>query len=47
MMAHGAGAADWGDKKDNAIQWSLLGRILAYARPYRGLILFTFALVFV
>ena len=47
MMAHGAGAADWGDKKDNAIQWSLLGRILAYALPYRGLILFTFALVFV
>ncbi|MEE8338058.1 MAG: ABC transporter ATP-binding protein [Dehalococcoidia bacterium] len=47
MMAHGVGAADWGDKKDDAIEWSLLGRILAYARPYRGLILFTFALVFV
>jgi ATP-binding cassette subfamily B protein len=47
MMAHGAGAADWGDKKDNSIDWSLLGRILSYARPYRKLIIFTFALVFV
>ncbi len=47
MMAHGAGAADWGDKKDNAIQWSLLGRILGYARPYRKLIVFTFLLVLV
>ena len=46
MMAHGAGAADWGDKKDNAIQWSLLGRILAYARPYRKLIVFTFLLAY-
>ncbi len=47
MMAHGAGAADWGDKEDNAISWSLLGRILAYARPYRKLIALTFVLVLV
>ena len=47
MMAHGAGAADWGDKKDNSIDWSLLGRIFSYARPYRKLIIFTFALAFV
>ena len=47
MMAHGAGAADWGDSDESPISWALLRRILAYARPYRGLILFTFVLTFV
>ncbi|MEE8422105.1 MAG: ABC transporter ATP-binding protein [Dehalococcoidia bacterium] len=47
MMAHGTGAADWGDEQDNAISWPLLGRILRYARPYRKLIVFTLLLVLV
>jgi len=47
MMGHGAGAADWGDRDGNPLSWALLGRILSYARPYRGLIAFTFALVLV
>ena len=47
MMAHGAGAADWDDSDESPISWALLRRILGYARPYRGLILFTFALTLV
>ncbi len=46
MMAHGAGAADWGDE-ESPLSWALLGRILSYARPYRALIVLTFLLVLV
>ncbi len=45
MMAHGVGAADWGDGQKNGISWASLRRILRYARPYKPLIVATFFLV--
>jgi len=47
MMAHGVGAGDWGERKDQRVSWSSLGRILGYARPYRFYIILTSALVLV
>jgi hypothetical protein len=41
MMGHGMGAADWGEPKKAGVSWKSLRRMLAYARPYRGLIAFT------
>ena len=47
MMAHGVGAADWGDGKHARVSWKSLGRILAYARPYRRYVVVTSLLVLV
>ncbi len=47
MMAHGVGAADWGDGKRRGVSWASVRRILAYARPYKTLIVITFVLVLV
>ncbi len=47
MMAHGVGAADWGEGGKRGISWASVRRILAYARPYKRLITLTFVLVLV
>jgi ATP-binding cassette subfamily B protein len=46
MMAHGVGAADWGDGKKPGVSWKSLRRILGYAKPYRKYIALTSLLVF-
>ncbi len=47
MMAHGVGAADWGEGGKRGISWASVRRILAYARPYKRLIALTFVLVLI
>jgi len=47
IMGHGMGAADWGEARKAGISWKSLRRMLAYARPYRGLLAFTLLLVLV
>jgi ATP-binding cassette subfamily B protein len=46
-MAHGVGAADWGEGRKRGVSWTSVRRILAYARPYKSLIAATFVLVLV
>lgn len=47
MMAHGVGAADWGEGKRARVSWKSLGRILRYARPYRRYVVVTSFLVLI
>ncbi len=46
-MAHGVGAADWGENQKKSVSWASVKRILGYTRPYKGLMFLTFLLVLV